>query len=546
MKFFNNSTRRDFLKFMGQGAALISLSNLSSSCTFIRKNRGPFKALNPSSDDALLLAEGFKYNILIQQGDSINLRGESFGSDCDFTCFIPMYVGSTDDGLLWVNHESFQPVLLGHSGSKTKEMVMKEQREVGGSILRIKKSSQTGEWYFVEDDSFNRRLDATTPIKFANGVSIKGSQQAIGTLANCAGGLTPWGTVLTCEENFQNFYGDSPSSRQKSPPSGWSSVFSKMGKRWVGESDHSWYEFFDYPPEHYGWVVEVNPKIRTAQKLTALGRFAHEGATSVLADDGRCVVYMGDDSPDQCIYKFISSTQGSLINGTLYVAQIETGQWIALDYSKNSTLKENFESQLEVLIRAREAAHLVGGTPLNRPEDIEVHPQTRDVIISLTNNKKRDDPFGSLLKISEENADPLSLRFKASALVKGGESSGFACPDNLVFDRKGNLWITCDISGLSMNQPPYEKFKNNGLFYIPLSGESAGSAFQVASAPRDAELTGPWFSPDGRSLFLSVQHPGETSKSIERPTSHWPNGGSNLPRSSVVVIQGDTLDRLVL
>ncbi len=165
------------------------------------------------------------------------------------------------------------------------------------------------------------------------------------------------------------------------------------------------------------------------------------------------------------------------------------------------------------------------------------------MIISCTNNKKEGRPFGAILKIEEKNANPLSLEFTASTFIAGGPSSGFACPDNLVFDRRGNLWMCTDMSGSSIGQEPYGPFGNNGLFYIPLSGDHAGKAFQVASAPLGAELTGPMFAPDG-SLFLSVQHPGEWAHYKNYPKSHWPDGGESEPKPCVVQIRGPALERL--
>ncbi len=183
--------------------------------------------------------------------------------------------------------------------------------------------------------------------------------------------------------------------------------------------------------------------------------------------------------------------------------------------------------------------------PLDRPEDIEICPRTGAVYTTLTNNAAKMNFFGSILKLEEKNNDPFALEFKSSIFLTGGEESGLACPDNLVFDRRGNLWVTTDMPGSNMHKVPYTKFKNNGLFFIPMEGVNAGRAFLVASGPTDSELTGPCFSPDGRTLFLSVQHPGENSKNRENPTSRWPNGEKDIPRSSVVAISGPLLDTII-
>ncbi|MCB0415899.1 MAG: DUF839 domain-containing protein, partial [Bdellovibrionales bacterium] len=196
-----------------------------------------------------------------------------------------------------------------------------------------------------------------------------------------------------------------------------------------------------------------------------------------------------------------------------------------------------FKDQTEVLIRTREAARIVGGTPLDRPEDVERDPRTGSMYITLTNNKPKGNFHGSILKIEEENSDSGSMQFKASTFLVGGKDSGFSCPDNLVFDHHGDLWMASDIAGDAMGNKPYDAFGNNGLFYIPMSGPQAGEVMQVASAPKDAEFTGPCFSKDGKTLFLSVQHPGETSESIDKLTSHWPDGGSAIPKPSVIAIE---------
>ena len=280
--------------------------------------------------------------------------------------------------------------------------------------------------------------------------------------------------------------------------------------------------------------------------MIALGRCAHECATVHETKDGRLVVYSGDDSNDECLYKFISDEPENLRDGKLYVANTEKGEWISLVFEEQAILQANFKNQTEVLIRLREAAKLVGGTPLNRPEDIEIDPLTGDVLIALTNNKPKGDYLGQILKIEEtDNKDKTSLTFKASTFLAGGEETGFACPDNMAFDTVGNLWFTSDISGSAIGKAPYQSFGNNGLFMVPSWGENKGNVLQIASAPVDAEFTGPFFAPDGETLFLSVQHPGERSKSLNTLTSNWPHGPGELPKPSVVCISGKALQELI-
>jgi secreted PhoX family phosphatase len=224
------------------------------------------------------------------------------------------------------------------------------------------------------------------------------------------------------------------------------------------------------------------------------------------------------------------------------VANLERGEWILLDQASNPKLKDKFKSQLDILTYTREAADLVGGSKLDRPEDIEIDPLTGEIYVSLTNNSKRLNFHGQILKIKEVSGY-IGEKFVSQVFLSGGEADGFSCPDNLAFDYKGNLWFTSDIAGSKLNQYPYKHAGNNGLYMVPRSGKMAGSVIRVASAPMEAELTGPCFSRDYKTLFLSVQHPGEMSQDVAHLTSTWPDG--SIPKSAVVTIGGETLQKLI-
>jgi hypothetical protein len=373
-------------------------------------------------------------------------------------------------------------------------------------------------------------LMPTQFFKIVSARPIKGNTFAQGTLANCSGGYTPWGTILTCEENYDQFVGDQ---------------YTENGELKTVNPTFSWNKHFQMPSEHYGWVVEINPYSGEGKKLTALGRFAHENACVIQSSAGVPVVYMGDDLAGGCIYKFISKSKKSLHKGTLFVADVKNGNWIALDRESNPLLKKRFKDQTDLLINCREAALLAGGTPMDRPEDIEFHDQSQTLFISLTNNKKKKNYFGSLFRLSENNNNPLGDKFSSSTFLHGGEKSGFACADNLVFDPKGNLWMTSDISSPGKSEGKYKDFGNNSLFYIPMSGKHAGTVLRVATAPRGAEFTGPSFTPDGKTLFLSVQHPGEFNKETGTFTSNWPGGKGSKPLSAVITITGPVMEKLM-
>ena len=522
-----NGSRRDFLRFTGRGAFLMLAASCASPINSLLPNKD-FQLLDlPASlDDQLLLAPGFSSKLLIKWDDPINNNGDKFGYNNDFIAIVPLE-NTENEYLMWVNHEYVHPLFVsGHVLDdnffrKTFEQATSEMKAVGGSILHLKKIGNN--WELIENSKYNRRLDAFTPIPFSNNTEVYGKKIAIGTLGNCAGGVTPRNTFLTCEENYQNFFGEA--------------VYEKDGSRvyqsakWV----MGWDIHYSHPPEHYGWVVEVNPKNGDAKKLVSLGRFAHEGACTIKARDGRVVVYMGDDANDECFYKFISDSPDTLDSGTLYVAQLESKKWIPLT-TKNPLLKNKFKNQTELLIRTRDAASLVKATKLDRPEDCKIDPITGHIYLNCTNNTPAGRPFGSIYKFVEKNNDYTSLEFDWSIFIHGGHVSKMACPDNLAFDKKGNLWVTSDISEDSIGSDPYEKFGNNALFYIPMSGVNFGKTFRVVQAPKDAELTGPCFSDDGKTLFLSVQHPGAKTKSLSSLTSHWPDGGNKIPRPAVVAI----------
>ncbi|MGD1961459.1 MAG: PhoX family phosphatase [Fulvivirga sp.] len=547
--------RRKFISFLGKASlGVATLPPFLTSCGNTTTPSEKFKQideknlkrlkdlvienLTASDQDDLLLANGLNYHTIIKWGNKIS-DSDSFGFNNDFTCFIPLDENNPNDGLLWVNHEYTNPLFVSDFNHgqydnpkehRTIDQVDKEMYSVGGSIVRVKQ--ENGKWKVVQNDSHNRRLTAQTPISLNWDYDVEGKNTVIGTHSNCSGGITPWNTFLTCEENYDSFFGETVYDENNNPSH--------------TPSMYGWEVFYNYPPEHYGWVVEIDPKNGAAQKHIALGRCAHECCTLYELEDKRVVAYTGDDKNDQHLYKFISSTPGSLKEGTLYVADTDNGKWLSLDWESQPILREKFKDQTEVLIRVREAAKLLGATELNRPEDIEIDPITGHILVALTNNYGKNDFHGSILKVEEKDGKFDALTFKASTYLAGGEENGFTCPDNLAFDLSGNLWFTSDMSGSKMNKEdgPYMPFKNNSLFVVPRYGKDEGKVIRVASAPRDAELTGPWFSPDGKTLFLSVQHPGEQTTDLKSPTSTWPFDEDGIPKPAVVAITGDLIEKM--
>lgn len=510
------SNRREFLKFLGVSSVALSKVGAMSqlvSCSFLES-----ETEFPSQIDDVILRKDLSYYPIISWGEPINST-ETFGFNNDYITY--KNIGN-NELLMWVNHEYTHPLFV--SGyERTKDNIDKERRAVGGSVIKLKMHNRR--WKFDISDSRNRGVRGDTKIPFANGVEVQGSKYAIGTNSNCAGGLTPWNTFLSCEENSDKNYG---------------TVNKKTNE--VKPSVAQWEKYYPHPVEHYQWVVEIDPETANAKKHTNLGRFAHESATPVVSKSNHVVVYSGDDKADEHLYKFISKTNSDFDEGVLYVANLEKGQWLPIDLELSPVLKKSFKRHIDLMVNTRKAAKILGATKLNRPEDIEIHPKTGDVYVALTNNTQRDDFYGKILKISEKDNDHSSLEFSSEDFIVGGKSSGLACPDNLVFDSNGNLWIANDISGYSMNSNEYKGFGNNGIFVVPTSGDNAGNIIQIASAPNDAEFTGICFSPDEKTLFVSVQHPGELTRDLEKPTSTWPTG--TIPKPSVIAIEGGFITKL--
>jgi uncharacterized protein len=582
-------SRRRFLTFLGTGSTALAAGSAgvltgcarseeqnstkqeSQSGESVPTGGSPsfFKAIEPTDKDDLVLPEGFGYEIVRSAGDQLG-GGLTYGDHNDFVAYFPIDVleggDDSEDGILWVNHEYINPMFWSgytdaeNATKKTKAQIAREKAGVGGAVVRVKKEGDT--WAFVEDDEHNRRIDATTPMDVTGPAAgsaemrMRGKNEVTGTLANCGGGVTPWNTVLTCEENFQDFYGQRTDD-QGEPGQGTDDAPEALEiadtYRWLDDPGSA------QPAEHYGWIVEVDPfePESKPRKHTWLGRIRHENAAINVSDPGKVVVYTGHDEEDRAIYKFVSSgtydpndreaNLGLLSDGMLYVADFASGRWVALDYENNPIFKDNgYKSQAEVLVRTIDASALVDpetelpiGTPMDRCEDIEVHPETGQVYAALTNNELHGNFYGQIVRLTEKGGDPEATEFTYEVFAAGGPQSGFASPDNLMFDASNNLWVVNDISSDKVNAGIYKTFKNNGAFVMPSGiegGVSGTDVFQFASGPVQAELTGPAFTPDGRTLFLAIQHPGEESESPNNPTSTWPGGEG--PKSSFVAITG--------
>lgn len=507
--------RREFLQFLGLASLGSQLSFLNS-CSHLPSSATKITGLPISHLDEVKFLSGLNFEILIKERQKITEELE-FGFNNDYIAFFPL---KKDQAILWVNHEYVDPYMIA-GWERSQENIDVERTLVGGSLIEI--NFINGKWQFKANSSYNRRLDANTPIPFAWKEKIANSSTAIGTMANCAGSITPWGTILTCEENYDDYWGDQNFAGEN------------IQKSWL-----KWETHYAHPPQHYGWVVEVNPLTGSAKKLVSLGRFAHECAATIISQKGHAVSYTGDDKSDEHLYKFISSSKDSLEKGELFVADITNGRWLSLDIEKQPKLKKHFKTQTNVQIYVREAAKMLGATPLARPEDIEFDPISGNIFVALTNNKAKGNFHGSILKITETGGDYESLTFAAEDFLVGGSDTGFSSPDNMIFDKVGNLWFTTDIGGWDKDKPAYKDFGNNSLFVFL---RKTAEIIRVATAPIDAEFTGPMFDSDYKTLFLSVQHPGETSSLEKKYTSSWPSGPR--PENAVLTVTGPLLEKIV-
>ncbi|CAN7381279.1 PhoX family protein [Variovorax paradoxus] len=573
-----------------------------------------FTAVPASLRDAVVVPPEYEWQLLYPWGTPTGIAGQpmpAFAPDgsnsaADQALQAGMHhdgmhfftLASPDRGLLVMNHEYTDEQLLHAGGGKewTAERVRKSLHAMGVSVIEIRLTQ--GGWRQVRPSPYARRVHGQTPMRIAGpaagAVPMRtaanpAGDEVLGTFANCAMGVTPWGTYLTCEENFHGYFGG-PKEAAKDATPAQRRYGTVPGSQWV----EYWHfeERFDmsrHPnePHRFGWVVEIDPFDPAAKpvKRTALGRKRQESATCTLAKDGRVVVYMGDDARFEYIYKFVSHGKVSMAGdgarasansrlldeGTLYAARFDAdgrGQWLELVHGRNGLDADSgFADQAEVLIHARLAADAVGATRMDRPEWIAVHPQTGEVYVTLTNNSQRGEPgkpapdaanpragnlFGGILRWREDGGDAASAGFGWDHFALAGDpaqaGSGahypsddadvFGNPDGLHFDSGGLLWIQTDMSGQLIGKPPYASLGNNQML---CADPATGRIKRFLTAPSGSEVTGCVVTPDRRTLFVNIQHPGESrDDGSATPNSAWPDGtvpGSARPRSATLAIR---------
>ena len=658
-----------------------------------------FTAVPKSLDDVLSVPPGYRATILYRTGDPINAATGDYandGSDAadsfnfragdhhDGMAYFGLnangrgkQLANTQRGLLCMNHENINQQFL-HTAAEASAgfaparrvaaQIDKEVLAHGVSVIEV--SRQSGLFAVNRQSPYNRRLTAASemalhgPVRGDALVQTKYSpdgSKTRGTLNNCAMGITPWGTYLTCEENWAGYFKRPASSAldakaataQKryfgaaasegsygwANPNGGDQSGQDLYNRWnltPGEASPT--SDFRHAANTFGWVVEIDPFAPTAtpRKRTALGRFGHEGAMPAKAVAGKPIVYyMGDDSKGEYIYKFVSTQKWNpadanggfasgdkyLDDGKLYVAKFNadgSGQWLELDQAAipAAYTAYSFANRADLLVNVRLAADAVGATPMDRPEWTGVHPLTGDIYVTLTNNNERgmtgnttggasrgldaanprhySDTIGSktntgnvnghIIRMKEKGSDAAATAFHWDIYLFGAEAGAdgsnvnissltadndFSSPDGLWFSQAipGLMWLQTDDAAytdvtncmmlaalpgqvgdgkaVAVTNPSVPSNGGAGQTVATLAGKAASPANlrRFLVGPKGCEITGITETPDGKAIFVNIQHPGENTKlttvaanDLAGFESHWPQGGTARPRSATVVI----------
>ncbi|MFY0597411.1 MAG: PhoX family phosphatase [Cognatishimia sp.] len=584
-------SRRGFLGGVlafGSGAAAMGTTFLASEAQAVTANRFGFTPIPTSTANTITLPEGYEWETVVRWGQPLwsgvedvdqatggtaETQAMSFGDNTDGMAVF----AKGDKQILAVNNEYIQnKVLLKNreDGKATNaDDIQKMKNAHGISILEIEEGANG--WAPVLDSEYNRRITIDTPMELTGPLAghdmVKTDadpegKTVLGTWNNCGNGETPWGTYLTCEENFNGYFG-SADENQELP-----AEFKRYG---IKTKSRYGFEKFDTrfdlskninEPNRHGFIVEIDATdpTSTPKKRSALGRFKHENAEVVLASDGRVVVYMGDDERGEFLYKFVSEdmyveggdTDGLLSEGQLYVAKFNddlTGEWLALTPEVTGMSKE------EICLHTRVAGSKVGATTMDRPEWVAVNPLRVEAYCALTNNKNRGiktnaggdetpvggpnpreaNKYGQIVRWRPTGGEHTDDAFTWDLYVMAGnpkvhptgplagsdnvnEGNMFNSPDGMVFDSKGLLWIQTD--GNFKNEGDFEGQGNNQML---IGDPATGEIVRFMTGPNNCEVTGLCFSLDRRTAFVGIQH----------PAADFPDGPGTLPRSCVVAVK---------
>ncbi|MCU0949748.1 MAG: PhoX family phosphatase [Burkholderiaceae bacterium] len=614
------------LSFFGAGSALLTGCGGSDDPAPAAPPAPPaetilgFAAVATSTNDSISVPVGYQWAAILPWGDPINAAGPAFdpsaaqgsaaqeqqiGDNHDGMHFFPFNAAAdalgtrSDEGLLAINHEYINPEYFYAPDSDaanwllpfTLEKAKKGQAGHGISIVHVRRTA-TGSFEHVRNSRFNRRLTGYTPMTLQGPAAGNALLQTaadpagttvLGTLNNCANGFTPWGTYLTCEENFNGYFGWNGTRTPTALENRYGLAQAGFGYLWHTVDPRFDLNATPNEPNRFGWVVEIDPfnPASTPVKRTSMGRMKHENVELVIAANGKVVAYNGDDERNEYIYKWVSAgtfdrtnptsaaNRSLLSDGTLYVARFDAGAtagdrvgsgvWIPLVQGQNGlTAANGFPDQASVLINARAAADRVGATMMDRPEWIAANPLVPgEVYCTLTNNNRRgttpvssnaadgttvagsarppvdevnprsNNSWGHIVRWREAAGDASALTFTWDIFVLAGQPSVtgerassanvtatnlFNSPDGLAFDSTGRLWIQTD--GSFSNSGDFANMGNNQMLAAnPANGEI--KRFFVG--PSGCEITGLTFTPDRRTLFCNIQHPGEVSNHPRAP-----------------------------
>ena len=511
------------------------------------------------------ISDDYEYHVMIPWGTPIQPGGPAFSWPQTSSSDQEQQIGighdgmwffeiEDDKGMLCLNHEFGRTShVLGKPLPESEEDVRIMQAAHGISVVKIKEKRRV--WGPVRSRN-NRRITVNTPVDFSGPVAgsrlleTAAGNPTLGTLNNCANGYTPWGTYLTCEENFNGYFGSTGGWTATPPQARYGFTETGFG--------YAWHEFdprfdlanADYANEEnrFGWIVEIDPHDgkKKAVKRTAMGRFKHEGVALTIGRGGRAVGYMGDDQRFDYIYKFVSSGnhkrmlkrgQSPLDDGALYCARFNddgSGDWLELTID-NPDLAAAFADQEEVLTYARMAADILGATPMDRPEWTTVAP-SGEVFCTLTNNSRRTvadaanpeapNLYGHIIKwIDTDNH--VGTRFQWEIVRKGTDSFGtdyaFGSPDGIWADPHGRVFIQTDGS-----QP-------DGLNNQLLVSNADGVIKRLFSGVAGDEITGMAVSGDQKTMFINTQHPGNGDPALTNFPA--PTDGVTVPRDTTIVIR---------
>jgi secreted PhoX family phosphatase len=594
-------SRRSFLRgslAVGASAFVLGTGTLTSRQAEAAAAWLKFEPVKANSMDAITVPNGFSSQVVARWGDPLwtgaadfdhatRGTGESsakaFGDNNDG---MDVFSGPNGETILAVNNEyTNRSITYGNRESKLPENaddVLKGKNLHGITVMEIAQNG--GKWSIVKDSKYNRRITADSPMDLTGPAAghdwLKTEAdptgtKSLGTWNNCGNGMTPWGTYLTCEENFNGYFSSSE-QREDQKPIAQTPAFVRYGIKekdwgyaWATADDR--FDTAKHPnePNRAGYVVEIDPldPSSTPKKRTALGRFKHENAEVVVASDGHVVVYLGDDERGEFLYKFVSAGRYSeggnnanlLEDGELYAARFRddgTGEWVHL-----TPASTGMPSKAEICIHTRMAGSAVGATTMDRPEWVAVNPMKAEGYCCLTNNKNRgvkpnaggDDTsvngpnpreknkYGQIVRWEPVDGNHSSAAFKWDLFVIAGNpavhndayagsknvtaANMFNSPDGLKFDTQGGLWIQTD--GNYSNAKDFAGQGNNQMLF---ADTNTGEIKRFLVGPKECEITGLTWSADKKTMFVGVQHPGE------KGDSHWPEGGDAVPRSAIVAI----------